>query len=273
MHDITDPAKLKAAATYNAAADHFDNGPLAFWDKCGRATVERLRLRPGATVLDVGCGSGASAIPAAEIVGPRGRVVGVDLADRLLELARAKAASRKLANVEFHQGDMTALGFPDGSFDAVVCVFAIFFVPDMVSQVRELWRMVRPGGQLAITTWGPRMFEPGSAAWWNAVRQHRPDLVSVYNPWERIVTPEAVAKLLADSGIAGAEVVAESGRQALGSPDEWWDVVCGSGYRWTVDQMDPATAGRVKEANLAAVRAARMSSIETNVIYARAIKP
>src|SRR3954452_18854080 len=59
---------------------------------------------------------------------------------------------------------MENLGYSDDSFDAVVCVFAISFVPDMVKQVRELWRMVRPGGQLAITTWGPRMFEPGSAA-------------------------------------------------------------------------------------------------------------
>ena len=66
MEKITDPAKLKAASTYNAAADHFDDGPLAFWDRYGRGTIERLRLKPGSVVLDVGCGSGASAIPAAE---------------------------------------------------------------------------------------------------------------------------------------------------------------------------------------------------------------
>ncbi len=55
---------------------------------------------------------------------------------------------------------MAALGFPDGHFDAVVCVFGLFFVPDMEAQVAELWRMVRPGGQLAITTWGPGIFAP-----------------------------------------------------------------------------------------------------------------
>jgi ubiquinone/menaquinone biosynthesis C-methylase UbiE len=63
MEKITEPAKLKAATTYNAAADHFDDGPLAFWDRYGRRTIERLRLKPGSAVLDVGCGSGASAIP------------------------------------------------------------------------------------------------------------------------------------------------------------------------------------------------------------------
>src|SRR5262249_35189199 len=172
MHPMAtgpEPAKLKAATTYNAASDHFDDAPLAFWDRYGRRTVERLALADGALVLDVGCGSGASALPAAERVGPAGRVIGVDLAERLLRLAGEKARTRGLGNVEFRCDDMTALGFEDGHFDAVVCVFAIFFVPDMERQVAELWRMVRPGGRLAITTWGPRMFEPGSSAWWAAV--------------------------------------------------------------------------------------------------------
>ncbi len=152
MDPISDPAKLKAEATYNAAADHFDDGPLAFWDRYGRGTIERLSLRPGSSVLDVGCGSGASAIPAAVAVGPFGRVVGIDLAQRLLDIARAKSAAQKLSNIDFQRADMTALDYPDGSFDAVVCVFAVFFVTDMVTQVRELWRLVRPGGKLAITT-------------------------------------------------------------------------------------------------------------------------
>src|SRR5207237_2409930 len=89
METITDPAKLKAATTYNAAADHFDDGPLAFWDRYGRRTVERLRLKQGSAVLDVGCGSGASAIPAAKDVGPHGHIVGVDLPERLHAEGRA----------------------------------------------------------------------------------------------------------------------------------------------------------------------------------------
>ena len=51
MDKITEPAKLKAATTYNAAADHFDDGPLAFWDRYGRETIERLRLKPGSSSL------------------------------------------------------------------------------------------------------------------------------------------------------------------------------------------------------------------------------
>jgi ubiquinone/menaquinone biosynthesis C-methylase UbiE len=273
MAEPIEPAKLKAETTYNAAADHFDDGPLAFWDRYGQRTVERLRLKPGSVILDVGCGSGASAIPAAIAVRPHGRVIAVDLADRLLALARAKAAAQKLENIEFRQADMETLGYPNESFDAVVCVFAIFFVPDMVKQVRELWRMVRAGGQLAITTWGPRMFEPGSAAWWAAVMQFRPDLHAVFNPMERIITPQAVSQLLSDSGIRAAEIIAEDGQQVLQSPDEWWSVVQGSGYRWTLEQMDNETIARVRDMNLKTLRDSETGFIETNVIYAVATKP
>lgn len=145
----------RAARTYGAAADHYGLAPLSFWDRFGGVTVERLRLASGATVLDLCCGHGASAIPAARVVGPAGRVVGVDVAEPMLELARTRAAGEGLANVEFRQGDATSTGLPGGSFDAVVCVFGVFFVADMAAFVAEMWRLVRPGGVLAVTTWGP----------------------------------------------------------------------------------------------------------------------
>jgi ubiquinone/menaquinone biosynthesis C-methylase UbiE len=156
MERPTDPAKLKAQTAYNSASDHFDDEPLAFWARIGSGTVERLALPAGATVLDVGCGTGASAIPAATAVGPTGRVIGVDLAEQLLNRAREKARQQGLSNVEFRQGDMENLGYQDGFFDAVISVFSVFFVPDMTKQVAELWRMVKPGGQLAVTTGGRR---------------------------------------------------------------------------------------------------------------------
>jgi hypothetical protein len=114
------------------------------------------------------------------------------------------------------------------------------------------------------------MFEPGSAAWWAAVKQFRPDLHTAFNPWERIVTPQSVGQLLADSGIREAEITAEDGRQVLRSPDDWWTVVQGSGYRWTLEQMDDETIARVREMNLKTLRNLDTKSIETNVIYATA---
>jgi ubiquinone/menaquinone biosynthesis C-methylase UbiE len=93
MCDEREATKTKAQTTYNAASDHFDDAPLAFWARYGRRTVEQLTLTPGANVLDAGCGTGASALPAAERVAPNGHVIGVDLAEKLLAIGRAKAAS------------------------------------------------------------------------------------------------------------------------------------------------------------------------------------
>src|SRR6267378_7167458 len=148
----------RAAFTYNAAADFYDASPLSFWDYFGRRTIELASLPSGSRVLDVCCGAGASALPAAEAVGPTGNVMGIDLAKQLLESARTKAIQRRLGNIEFEIGDMLSMRFPVASFDAVVCVFGIFFVPDMAKAVSELWSRIRPGGKLAVTTWGADIF-------------------------------------------------------------------------------------------------------------------
>jgi ubiquinone/menaquinone biosynthesis C-methylase UbiE len=268
----TEQAKRKAAVTYNAAAEHFDDEPLGFWEVTGRRTVERLNLKLGLTVLDVGCGTGASALPEAEAVGETGKVIGADLAQNLLDLASAKAVQRNLHNVEFRLADMTNLGFPDGHFDAVVSVFSVFFVPDMEGLVRELWRMVKPSGKLAITTWGVRFFEPVYSIWREAIRNERPDLYTDFNPWDRISLPEQVSELLNTSGIPNAEIVPESGSQMFRSPEDWWTVVLGSGLRATVDAMDATTAAKIHDRTVGWTRDNGVQSIETNVIYAVAIK-
>jgi ubiquinone/menaquinone biosynthesis C-methylase UbiE len=113
--------------TYNPASDFFDHPTNTFWDQFGQAE------------LDVCCGSGASAIPAADYVGEEGKVLGADLAENLLELARTEANRRGLRQVEFRRGDMMALEPTHALYDAVVCVFGIFFGPDMPAAVRELW--------------------------------------------------------------------------------------------------------------------------------------
>lgn len=263
-------AKAKAAAAYNAAADYFDHPVSSFWHRFGRRTVERLGLQVGETVLDVCCGSGGSALPAAEAVSPQGKVVAVDLAERLVALGEAKAREKGLGNIEFKAADMLSLGYPDGSFDVVVCVFGIFFVPDMVAATKELWRMVRPNGRLAITTWGPELFEPANAAFWEAIRDERPDLLRGFNPWERISTPAGLREMLAEAGIAEAEIVAEAGSHPIRSPEDWWLIAMGSGYRGTLAQLDAATLARVRERNLAFL--ARCEAITTNVLYSVAVK-
>lgn len=266
-------AKIRAATAYNAAADYFDHPTNTFWDRFGRATVDRLELARGAAVLDVCSGSGASAIPAAHAVGPEGHVIGVDLAENLLKLAEAKAERLGLGNLEFRVGDMMSLGYPDACFDAVVCVFGIFFVPDMPAAVRELWRLLRPGGKLAITTWGPDFFEPANSVFWEAVLSVAPELHRTFNPWDRISTPSGLEAMLRESGIARSEIMTETGMHPIGTPAAWWTALMGSGYRGTIDRLDPAAQARVRTLNEEFVRETGLEAVQANVIYAVAGKP
>jgi ubiquinone/menaquinone biosynthesis C-methylase UbiE len=268
-----DIARQKAATTYNAAADFFDHPANTFWARYGRRTIEYLGLKLGDRVLDVCCGSGASAIPAAEMVGTNGSVTGIDLAENLLELARSKAEQQNLTNVQFQSGDITQLPFEDRCFDVAVCVFGIFFVPDMTSALSELKRVLRPGGKLAITTWGPRLFEPANTAFWNAVRNFRPDLYKGFNPWDRISEVEDLRSLLAAVGFEDLKIVAESGTQPVDSPADWWAMIMGSGYRGTIEQLTPEARAQVQEQNADFIQRTRLRSVECNVVYASAIKP
>ena len=267
-----DEAQRRAAFTYNAAADFYDASPLSFWNYFGARTVELLALRPGSNVLDVCCGAGASALPAARLVGPRGNVVGVDLAKELLVLARTKATQQHLANIQFEPGDMLSLRFPNESFDAVVCVFGIFFVPDMTMAVRELWRLIAPCGQLAVTTWGPNLFEPGNSAFWRSIKNVRPELYKSFSPWDRINDPASLTQILKEGGVPSPKVTSENRLHPINSPEQWWTIVLGSGYRGTIEQLTVSERERVKDANLAFIREAKISAVETNVLYALATK-
>jgi ubiquinone/menaquinone biosynthesis C-methylase UbiE len=266
-----DEAQRRAAFAYNAAADLYDASPLSFWNYFGRRTIELLSLPIGSRVLDVCCGAGASALPAAESVGPTGKVIGVDLSQKLLELARTKATG--LTNIDFELGDMLSLRFPNDSFDAVVCVFGIFFVPNMEMAVRELWRCVRPGGQLAVTTWGPNLFEPANGAFWRSIKQVRPELHKAFNPWDRITDPISLTKILEAGGVESTKIIAENRSHPISSAEDWWTITLGSGYRGTVEQLNRSERESVKAANLTFIRNEKVSAIETNVLYALATKP
>jgi ubiquinone/menaquinone biosynthesis C-methylase UbiE len=261
----------RAARTYGAAADHYGSASLGFWDRYGAATVARLPLAAGDSVLDLCCGAGGSAIPAARAVGPPGHVLGVDVAEPLLALARARAAHEGLVNTEFRCADATHTGLPDGLFGAVVCVFGVFFAPDMPAFAAEMWRLVRPGGVLAITTWGPGLFEPANTYFWESVGAVELSLVRAFNPWDKITTPAALAGLFPQA--AAPAVVAASGQHHLDRPDSFWDIVLGSGYRATIDALSQDQRDRVQGRLLDELRSRDITTVRTDVIFGTAGRP
>ena len=130
--------------------DRFFDEQMAFLN---HRLVADARLRSGMRVLDLGSGTGYPALLGAQTVGPSGGVIGLDLAEQMLAIARRKAAALGLANVTFRTSDVTTLPFDANSFDAVTSRFCLMFLPEIPKAAAEIARVLRPGCWLAAAVW------------------------------------------------------------------------------------------------------------------------
>jgi ubiquinone/menaquinone biosynthesis C-methylase UbiE len=131
----------------------------------GVLLVEHARLSPGDRVLDVAAGTGASLVPAAQRVGANGHVIGLDLAPGMVDRLRDLIARLGIKNAEAVVGDAESLPFESERFDAVLCGFGLFFFADTDRALAEIRRVLRPGGQLAISTFTRAGSDSMDAMW------------------------------------------------------------------------------------------------------------
>ena len=239
-------AGFDAKATYDAAALDYEDASRDYWQYLSRRTVDRLELQRGERVLDVPCGTGPALLLAAERVGPSGRVVGIDYAEQMLEIARGKVRAAGMSQVDLRVGDMTELPAPDVAYDAVVCVLGVFFVDDMPALVRSFSDLVRPGGgRLVVTVFGERFFDPMRDVFVRAVQDVMPGL-AVVQPWCRTDDPAVFRRIFEDAGVPDVRIDTEDETLPLGSGDDWWRIVMGSGLRRTVLALGDERAARVR---------------------------
>lgn len=119
-----------------------------------------VRLSPGQRVLDLACGSGDPSLAIAQLVAPRGSVLGLDVSPRMLAIARRRARQRGIRNVRFRAGDMGRVRLPGGRFHAAVSRFGLMFVEDVPACLAAIRAALGPAGRAAFAVWGPGARNP-----------------------------------------------------------------------------------------------------------------
>lgn len=179
--------------------------------------ADAARLAPGEKVLDVACGTGVLAREAALRVAPGGAVTGLDRNEGMLAVAR-----RMTPGLDWRSGVAEALPFPDRAFDAVVSQFGLMFFADRVKALGEMWRVLAPGGWLALAVWDALEHSPGYAAMVALLQRlfGEPVASELRGPFVLGDTAELCA-LLAAAGIPDAEIRTLDGTVRFPSLESW----------------------------------------------------
>ncbi len=140
--------KQQIAALYSQRSYDYDQGD--WHPRIAHRLVEHAQIRSGQKILDIATGTGLVAIEVAQLVGPRGQVVGVDIAKGMLRQAKRKIAAAGLDNIELQLVDAEALNFPDNSFDTILCSSALIWMVNIPASLRLWHRLLKPGGRLGF---------------------------------------------------------------------------------------------------------------------------
>lgn len=141
---------------WDKAQAHYENGWKRQLRPAQDLLLEMADLQPGERVIETACGTGLVTVPAAKAVGPDGRVAATDISDRMVEACRERAAGERLDNVDVARMDAEDLDFEDESFDAALCALGLMYVPDPIESLREMRRLLVPGGRAVVAVWGER---------------------------------------------------------------------------------------------------------------------
>jgi SAM-dependent methyltransferase len=181
------------------------------------AVADAAGIQPGDHVLDVACGTGVLAREAAKRVGPEGWIAGLDLNEGMLAVAR-----RLLPDVDWRQGDAAALPFADGSFDVVVSQFALMYFQDRVAALQEMWRVLKPGGRLAVASWASFDKAKGYRALAEIAAHHTNAKAAAVLQAPFVLGDEKeLLGLYRDAGVVGAALRTRDGFATFRSIDEF----------------------------------------------------
>lgn len=221
--------------------------------------IEEAGIKPRQTVLDVAGGAGEPSLTIAEKVGADGSVTCTDAVAEMVEAARAVGSDRHLTNINFQQCPACPLPFADNSFDVVVSRLGVMFFPDPLAAVREMLRVIRPGGTLALAVWGKSECNPYSYVVTNVMARHvqTPPADEDAPGAFRFAKPGKLAGILSAAGAAEVrERVFDFEIAAPMSPEEFWQLrsTISETVRTKLTQLSESLRAQIAAETLAAAR-------------------
>lgn len=243
----------------DAAEVYEDRFVPALFGEWAPHLIDIAGVAPGRSVLDVACGTGIVARAAADALDERGRVVGLDINEGMLAVAR-----RLRPDIDWQQGDAADLPFPDASFDVVLCQAALMFFPDRAQALREMARVVTDDGTVGIQVWGSLDSQPGYGPFIDVAARHAgPEAIDLLSAYWVLGDLDLIAALLEAGGLEVTATRTRVGTARFGSIDELVktevtstpliDRISDDVYRKILDDSRAALASFVSEEGVAEI--------------------
>lgn len=267
---MSESVRAAIVSFWDELSDVYDPEGVEFFRPIARRLVELAEITAGGHVLDVGCGRGAVVAAAADAVGPGGRVLGIDISERMVEQTKALARERGLVQADAVVADGEAPPVVAGSLDAVLSSMALFLVPDAAAALRAYALALRPSGRLAFSTFG-------SGDVWqrieNVVRSFVPNLQRRNHEHAWFATPAGIESLVEGNGFTRVQIHNESQPVAFATAEAWYEWTFSTPFRrlWRAvpkTERGPARAAAVAE--LPPPNAEGRLILDTAVRYTRA---
>ena len=205
----------------------------------GEWLVEVAQIPEGAKILDVACGRGALLFPAAECVGPRGHVIGIDLADGMALETGIEIQRRGLKQAETHRMDAEHLTFPDSTFDFVLCGFALQFFPHLKQALSEFRRVLKSGGKVAVTTWSD---DDARWEWFEELRKAYGAVLKLGS--QSLDKPEEIQNWFSQVGFVDIQISPKKVDMVYRDEEEWWSDVWSLSGRAGLEKLSPEALER-----------------------------
>ncbi len=194
---------LANSEPWNIVADGYAETTMPVFEQYAAEAIAAAGLKPGASILDVACGPGTLALMAAP---DAASVHGIDFSESMLAVFRHKIEQAGHGNITLHCGDAQTLPYPDEMFDAAFSLFGLMFFPDRSRGFAEIYRTLKPGGSIALTSWAPVDQSPAMQAMFGALRAIKPDLPQPQRSVTTLENPEIFKQEMQDAGFRNVEI-------------------------------------------------------------------